>query len=239
MTDYTVEGRLNFTSNVPEAMANMVRGMREFNELLKSSQGNLGKFATELREMTSGTRSINRLVAGMRELADVKFSGGILGDLERMATLTRELAVSQREFAEASQAAAKAARESANVTPRAPRAGRNGGTSHASLVDAAMGLQMGGDAGVGFFEKAIMANFEVEHLLTQFRQNTGISDADIGAIRSKAEGLARSVPGTTIAGKPAHDPRCLHRHRQHCRGHERLWCHGKAEPGAAKPAGRA
>ncbi len=73
------------------------------------------------------------------------------------------------------------------------------GHSHTSLVDAGMGLGMAGDAGLGFFERSIKAELEVRKLMAAFHQNTTISEAEIAEVRSKAEALVRSVPGTTVA----------------------------------------
>jgi hypothetical protein len=77
--------------------------------------------------------------------------------------------------------------------------GAPGGGFPASGLMAAYGVERLGDAGMSFFEKAFMAEAQVEHLLTNLRMNGGVDDAKIAEVRSKAEAMARAVKGTTIS----------------------------------------
>ena len=209
------------TSNIPEVLGQASRAFADMNRLLKDTQENLGRFSVDLKELTSSGRGLGRLVSSMEKLSSAKLGGGLLDDMEKMAEFTRKLTEAQVELARTAQETATAwremaaagARTAARTTPagtgggggngKAPRAGGSaaGGhaVSHTTLVDTAMGLQMGGDAGASFFEKSIKAELQVQGLMQQFRYNTTLKDSDLSAIRSKAEALTRAVPGTTIA----------------------------------------
>ncbi|MGI4943781.1 MAG: hypothetical protein ACRYHQ_25000, partial [Janthinobacterium lividum] len=219
---YTVMSRLTMTTNIPEVLAQASRAFADMNRLLKDTQENLGRFTTDLRELTSSGRGLGRLTANLEKLGSAKLGGGLLDDMQRMSEMSRQLTESQTEMARAAQETAAAwremaaagARTAARTTPsgtgnggaggKAPRGGGSAGSgghglSHAGLMDTAMGLQMGGDAGASFFEKSIKAELQVQGLIQQFRYNTTLKDGDLSAIRSKAEALTRTVPGTTIA----------------------------------------
>ena len=201
MTDsFTVDATLNWKTNVPEVLRQLTRGFEEIDRLIKGTQSNLGRFATELKDLTSSNRGIGALG---RALEKVKIPDATLSGLREMTSITRDLADAQATVARDAMASAKAFREMAQASRQTASGGgggrRRGGSSHSSMLDAAMGAQMVGDAGTSFFEKSFMASADVAHLMTQFRQNNSVSDADLAKIRAKADALTGSVPGTTIA----------------------------------------
>ena len=90
------------------------------------------------------------------------------------------------------------------VPPGTPGPASPGGRSrrapaHVDWWGMAYAAQTSGNAGTSFLERSLNAEMEVEQQLAQFRMNTGVKDADIQRIRARAEALAHSIPGTTIA----------------------------------------
>lgn len=73
------------------------------------------------------------------------------------------------------------------------------GFSRHDLLTAGVGLGMAGHAGVGFFERAFMAEAEMLHQLSSLRMRTNISDAQVAEARRVAERITRETPGVTAA----------------------------------------
>ena len=192
---YTVEATLNWKTNVPEVLRQLTRGFEDIDRLIKGTQSNLGKLASEIKELSGNNRGIGALA---RALEKVKIPDSTLSGLREMGTLTRNLAEAQANVARDAMASAKAFRDMAQASRQSSGGGGRGHRSHASMLDAAMGAQMVGDAGTGFFEKAFMASADASHLMTQFQQNTSVTPGDLAKIRAKADALTQAVPGTTI-----------------------------------------
>lgn len=218
---YTVAARLEMTTNAGQVTAGVMAEFGRLNREIKAAQGNLALFTAELRTLSSGGRGINALLASMEKLGKARLGTGIIGDLEKVGTATRELQVVQAELARSTSETALAYREMATAARSMPRTGgaahspgsaaaaaaarpARGGSHAPDLLNIGMGAQMAGDAGWGFFEKSIMAEAEVRTQLASLRMNNRVTDADIAKARTAAETIARTTPGTTIADNLHH-----------------------------------
>lgn len=202
------------TSNVPEIVAQVVKGFETINKLIRETQGTLGRFSADLRTLSTGGRGVNQLVESMEKLGRVKLNGTMITDMREMATVTREMQAAQSELARGAQQTAKAYAEMAAAARRTGQGGGGGGGSgggmarplpraraarHVNLVDASIGLGMAGDAGAGYLERSLSAELEVQNLLTSFRQNVKLNDTDVARVRARAEELVRTVQGSQVA----------------------------------------
>ena len=202
--DYVVETLFDVKGNAAEYIRQITRGFQEVDRLVSVARGNLAGFGTELRELSAGNRGIGNLV---RQLEKIRLPAGALDGLKEMTNVTRDLAASQanmaRDAAETARSWRVMAEASRSIRPPSGGGGGAGraskGGSHVSGMDMAMGAQIAGNAGTSLLESALTASLDVGHLMAQFSQNTTINPADLKAIRSKADALTSSVPGTTIA----------------------------------------
>lgn len=225
---YTVAARLDMVTNAGQVTAQVMAEFARLNREIKFTQENLGKFTAELRTLSSGGRGINALLASMEKLGKARLGTGIIADLDKVGTATRELQVVQAQLARSTSETALAYREMATAARSMPRTagaahvpggpGGPGGAAAAAaaarparggghapdLLNIGMSSQMAGDAGWSFFEKSIMAEAEVRTQLASLRMNTRVSDADIAKARTAAETIARTTPGTTIADNLHH-----------------------------------
>lgn len=179
--------------------------------MIGATQGNLARLAAELRTIGGGSRGINATVKALEGLGKVRMGAGLLGDMDKVMLASRELATVQAAMARSAAETAIAYREMARTAPRptsggrAPPAGGPGpagraapqGMSHGDLLNTAMGLQMGGEAGMGIFGRAIKAEMDVSQQLASLRFNTTVTDAQVGEVRALAERMTRQTPGTT------------------------------------------
>ncbi|MGI4940904.1 MAG: hypothetical protein ACRYHQ_10145 [Janthinobacterium lividum] len=94
---------------------------------------------------------------------------------------------------------ALAMRENNDILARERAANRSNRQMHGHGMDAAMGAQMGGDAGVGLLERGFHAYGEVQtqQILTQ--ADLRITDAVLAAANAKIAGLQQKYPALTQA----------------------------------------
>ncbi len=214
------------TSNAGQVTAQLMQEFGRLNTEIKLTQRNLAQLTTELRALSSSGRGINTLLAGFEKLGKARIGTGVVADLGKINTATRELQLVQAQLAKSAVETATAYRAMAvasRTMPRAPGgvpgvpsgsggAGGPGGAaaaaaaarparsaSHSDRLNGAMGAQMAGSEGWSFFTKAIMAEAEVGQQLASFRMNNTVTDSDIANVRRAAERIVRETPGTTIA----------------------------------------
>ncbi len=222
MDAYTVAARLEMTSNAGQVTAALMQEFGRLNREIKATQSTLALFVTDMRALVGAGRGINALTASLEKLGKVRMGTGIVGDLAKVETATRELQAVQAQLARSASETAIAYREMAAASrtmSRAPGGGARppggagagagggaaaaarpaGGGSHVDLLNGAMGLQAAGSEGLSFFSKAIMAEAEVAQQLAGLRMNNTVTDADVTKARGVAERIARETPGTTIA----------------------------------------
>lgn len=202
---YTVEASLQWKTNVPEVLRQLQRGFEDVDKLIRGTQTSLGKFAADLRELSTGGKGINALARAMEKL---KIPSTALDSLRDVARLSNDIADAQATMAREVQQSARAFREMAEAsrairmpgTLGAGGSGRHGGGSHGTMLDAAMGASMVGDAGTGYFERSISAAAHVNHTLAVISADQRVTAAQQAAVQALAQQTVRAVPGSTVGG---------------------------------------
>ena len=200
---YAIGTLFEVKDNLPEFFRRLTRGFEEADRLIASTKGNIGSLVSEIKELSTGSRGIGSLV---KQLEKLKLPTAALDGMKEMTGLTRDLAAAQSNLARDSAEVARSYRAMAEASRSIRPPSSGGGTgkaskggSHVTGMDRAMGAQVLGGAGTSLLESALHASLDVGHLMAQFHENTLIKPADLTAIRSKADALTQSVPGTTIA----------------------------------------
>jgi len=84
---YTVSGRLMMTSNVPEVLAQMVRGFEEADKLINGMRETVGRLTTDFRELSEAGRGgrggLSGLLKQLEKLGTAKIGGTIISDTNR------------------------------------------------------------------------------------------------------------------------------------------------------------
>jgi hypothetical protein len=129
---YTVSGRLMMTSNVPEVLAQMVRGFEEADKLINGMRETVGRLTTDFRELSEAGRGgrggLSGLLKQLEKLGTAKIGGTIISDMGRMRETLEGAATAQVEMAKGAMETARAWREIAAAGGgRGGRGGRRGG----------------------------------------------------------------------------------------------------------------
>lgn len=200
---YTVEASLQWRTNVPEVLRQIQQGFEDVDKLIRNTQANLGKFAADLREISTGGKGINSLARAMEKL---KVPPAALDSLRDVGRLSSEIADAQGIIARDALQSARAFREMAEAARsiRIPGAvgtgaGRHGGGSHGSMLDAAMGAQMAGDAGMGLVERGFHAYAEVQSNEVFAQADKRVTDAVLGQANKLIASLQKRYPALTQA----------------------------------------
>jgi hypothetical protein len=137
------------------------------------------------RERAARRKFSEEYLLAQRENLDRDMKAAAL-EREERRKFNNDYALAQRENRDIDRRASAERKAAADRIP-----------SKHDLGQAAMGLQMGGQAGTGLFESAIMTffNYRKEMLPNSF--NNELSDDDRRLIDTRAKGLVREVPGTT------------------------------------------
>jgi hypothetical protein len=190
---YTVQARLQMTSNVPEVIQQMMRGFSDVNRLIKET-------TDLLSQLSRRGNGVNKLADSMEKLGKVRLGSGLLTDLQEVSRYSRQLVDQQVEMARAARDTAKAWHEMANVRPPSSRGGSahgRAGFSHGDLLDAGMGLQMGGNAGVGLAERGFMAQADVQRQTLLAQADTRVTDAVMQQVNAQIRSLQSRYPTLT------------------------------------------
>ena len=192
---YAVEASLEWKTNVPEVLRQMLSGFEQVNRAIAGLKDALG-------ELSAGSRGISSIV---RQLDKLKVPTQALDGIREMGSLTRGLAEAQGLLAKEAMETARAWREMAEVSKRvrSPGAGvpasgglRRGG-GHVSALDAAMSAQMAGDAGMGLLERGFGAYADVQLNTAMAQSDKRVSDAVIGRANSLISALQKQYPALT------------------------------------------
>lgn len=214
---YKIGAALTMTTNVVPEMAKIAQEFESFDRLIKGAQKNIQNYAKELASIGRAGGGVNNLIKSLTRLSELKVAPNAVSGMEKVAGLTARIAAEQQAIARAASETALAWRATAAEMAAASHGGggrgpggppspgqptpggkapRSGG--HDYLM-AGIGLSMAGSAGMSYFEKAFMAEAEVEHLMNSLRMNTKINEGDVAKARTLAERIARDTPGTKIA----------------------------------------
>lgn len=208
---FTIESRLNIKSNVPELLRGLIADFERLEKHVADSTRSISRLVGELRGISEAARGLASLSKTLGKVG--RGETGLAKELTRAQEAMRGMAEAQANMARSAQEMVTAYREigagAGGRGPGGPRVPPGAGPGHrrgrgrphlaGAVMDAGIGGMIAGDVGGTWLTDALRASFEVDHLLAQFRQNTGVGDTDIAAIRKKAEDLTRMVPGSTIA----------------------------------------
>lgn len=178
MTDsYTVAAQLQFKTNATQIVTDLLASFERLDKVISATQSNFAKLSAEMRTLSTGSRGINATTKALEGLGKVRMGAGVLTDLEKITLASKELASVQASMARAAAETATAYRDMARAAPRTAPGGRvspggaaPGGRAAAARgermdgLGVAMGLQMGGHSGMGFFGQAIEAEMVSAHL---------------------------------------------------------------------------
>jgi len=133
---YTVAGRLNFSTNAPEVLAQMVRGFEEADKLIRGLQESTRRLGTDFRELGQGSRGgLAKMIAQLEKLGGTKINGTFLTDMDKVRNVVRDAATAQAEMARSAVETARAWKDIAAAGGRSGRGGAGGrGSAAASLA---------------------------------------------------------------------------------------------------------
>jgi hypothetical protein len=158
-----------------------------------------------LAELNSGSRGIATLA---KRLEKLQVPGATLDSFRDMLGVTRQLGEAERRLAEDAQSAARAWRELAEASRqvRVPGAGVPGGPGgghgrggHVTALDAAMGAQMAGNAGMGLLERGFTDYAEVQLNTAMAQSDQRVTDAVMNRANSLIAALQKQYPALTQA----------------------------------------
>ncbi len=216
---YTVAARLEMTTNAGQVTAQVMAEFGRLNREIKSAQGNMALFTAELRTLSSGGRGINALLASMEKLTKARLGTGVIGDLEKVGTATRELQIVQAELARSTSETAVAYREMATAARAVPRGVGAARGSNGAAAPGGAARASGAAAGGGFHDDYALAMREnagrdrtraaVQRAAHQgYRDDYALAmreNADRNAAQSRREAASGQMLNTAMGAQMAGD----------------------------------
>ena len=199
---YAVEASLEWKTNVPAVLREVMAAFEQVNRTVAQFKDNLAELSGSGKGVSALIRQLNRLKVPPEALDGLREMGNVTRTLEEaqagLAKEARETAQAWRQMAEAS----KQVRLPSGGGAGGRQGGKGGGGhgwSHGDLVDGAMGAQMAGDAGMGLAGQAFHAYADVQLQTTLAQADKRVTDAVMARANGVITTLQKQYPALTQA----------------------------------------
>ncbi len=165
----------------------------------------IGALKDNLSELASGSKGIAALA---RQFAKLKMPTEAIDQIRELSRATEGLATNQAKLAQDAAETAKAWRQMAEASkgmrlpgapPVRPGATPRSGHGHTSMLDAAMGAQMAGDAGMGLLERGFRDYADVQLQGAMAQSDKRVTDAVMQRANALIATLQKQYPALTQA----------------------------------------
>ena len=203
MESLNVAARLELTSNVPDVISQMISAFDRVNTAIRTTQDALSRLGDK-----SG--ALGRISESLDRLSKIRMGSGLADDMTAAMDRAKEMASQSKLMAESADKAAAAWRAMAETKlprfapPPAPPGGGSGsgrGGGHGShsgvLMDAAIGGQIVGDAGLNVVEQGFMANAQLQQQLILLQADKRVTNSVVAKLQAQIATLQKSYPALT------------------------------------------